>query len=86
MVVFETPRDLSLGLLADLLIAWAEGEMSEGFVQDVTGIDGLTLRGLKLAAIDRANAHAERHLSSRAVPTTAPPSSSTSGAASAAGS
>jgi hypothetical protein len=47
-------RGLSVGLLADLLIAWAEGEVSEGWLTEVTNIDRITLRGLKADSIDRA--------------------------------
>lgn len=55
-----TPDGLSLGLLVDLLVAWAEGEVSEGFVVKVTGLDRFDLRGLKLASIRRALAHADK--------------------------
>jgi hypothetical protein len=48
------PAELSPGLLADLLVAWAEGEVSEGWMAEVTNIDPFTLRGMKNAAIARA--------------------------------
>jgi hypothetical protein len=48
------PDDLSPGLLADLLVAWAAEEVSEGWLAEVTNIDPFTLRGLKDAAIARA--------------------------------
>jgi hypothetical protein len=86
MVVFETPNDLSLGMLADLLVAWAEGEISEGRMAAVTGIDRLVLRGLKLGAIDRALAFVTRHSATRAATTPAPPPSSRNPATSTGGS
>ena len=49
-----TPDWLSLGSLSDLIIAWAEGEISEGRITELTKIDRITLRGLKMAAINRA--------------------------------
>ncbi len=50
-----TLRDgLSLGDLADLLVAWAEGEVSEGRLAELTGLDRVSLRGLKQAAVERA--------------------------------
>jgi hypothetical protein len=53
-------------LMTDILIAWAEGELSEGAVSEITGVDRITLRGMKLDAIDRALAYAGPILESNA--------------------
>jgi hypothetical protein len=61
-----SPKEKSLLLLDDLLIAWAEGELSEGAVSEITGMDRFTLRGMKQDAIDRALAYAGPILESNA--------------------
>jgi hypothetical protein len=53
-------------LLTDILIAWAEGELSEEATSEITGMDRITLRGLKQDAIDRAIAYADPILESNA--------------------
>lgn len=47
---------VSPGELSDLLVAWSEGEISEGRLVEVSGIDRLTLRLFKGLAIKRAAA------------------------------
>jgi hypothetical protein len=46
---------LSLGDLADLLIAHAAGEISEGGLVEITGLDRLALRAMLLKAIARSD-------------------------------
>jgi hypothetical protein len=53
-------------LLTDILIAWAEAELSEEATSEITGMDRITLRGLKQDAIDRAIAYADPILESNA--------------------
>jgi hypothetical protein len=53
-------------LLTDILIAWAEGELSEEATSEITGMDRITLRGMKQGAIDRAIAYADPILESNA--------------------
>lgn len=52
--ISETASGLTPSLLIDLIIAWAEGEISEGCLRDATGSDAFALRGLKNDAIARA--------------------------------
>jgi hypothetical protein len=54
-----TPNDLSFGLLSDLMIAWAEGEMSRGFLAELTGLYPDDLQGMKDAALGRAKAYSD---------------------------
>jgi len=61
-------RSLGLGDLADLLIAWAAGEVSEGFMVDITGMDRFALRGLYQGAIDRAGKLSESWRTSEDAP------------------
>lgn len=52
-------QHLSLGDLANLLLAWEAGEVSEGRVVEVTGFDRVTCRDLKLSAIEAGRKLAE---------------------------
>ncbi len=45
---------LSLGDLADLLVAFAAEELSEGAMVEITGLDRLSIRGLYQDAISRS--------------------------------
>lgn len=54
------PKDLTPEQLADLLIAWEAGEVSEGRMTELTGQDRVELRGLKQDAIERGMELAER--------------------------
>lgn len=72
-----TPYNLSLGNLSDLIIAWAWGSISEGQIAKATGMDRLSLRGLRSAAINSAMTLCELPDSLAAgVSTTAPSASS----------
>lgn len=56
----SVPDGFSLGDLADLLIGWEAGEVSEGRLVELTGLDRLDLRGLRLASIERAKRLTQR--------------------------
>jgi hypothetical protein len=77
------PAELSPGELTDLLIAWAAGEVSEGRLAELTGLDRTSLRGMLQNAIKRGEelAKSDRSRSalwhsSRSGITTDPPNSS----------
>jgi len=46
---------VSAGELADLMIAWREGNVSEGRLVELTGIDRINLRNLHAESIRRAD-------------------------------
>lgn len=75
-------KSLSLGDLTDLVIAFAMGEMSEGFLIEITGLSGDQVRALHYDAVQRANQLADAWLSARSVradPTRGQPGSSPKG-------
>jgi hypothetical protein len=77
-------KTLSVGDLADLLVAFAAGEVSEGFLRDVTGLPGDTVRALWFDAIERAKVISDAWLSKSRPPggtTPDPPASSGGGRA-----
>ena len=53
-------RGMSLGTLANLFLAWEAGEVSEGRMVELTGLDRVSLRDLKLSAIEQGTASALR--------------------------
>lgn len=51
----EPLKKLSLGDLADLMVAFAAGEMSGGFLRQITGLDGTAIDFLYHDALARAD-------------------------------
>lgn len=51
----EPMKNLSIGDLTDLIVAYVAGEMSEGLLSQMTGLDRMVLRGLHQDAITRSD-------------------------------